>query len=405
MDDALDQITRKIEREIDEFAETAVRRGEYWRASYTPEDAKAVELLKQWLTERGFSIYMDSVGNLFGRIEGEESGVILTGGHRDTVRHDGKYGSGLGYICAMEAVTELWKECGKPRKTVEVVALAEEEGSRFTSGHTGSRALAGVLTEHLLQEKDMNDITLEEAMTEAGYYHGELPAARTDIEHYVELSPEQGPVLPRSQKSVGLVQSIAGILVGDLRVQGEQNHSGTTPMSMRADPVAAAAKIMTDMTKWAKNRNDRVVCTFGNVVVHPGKWNTIAHDVEVTVDIRSTSDALLREAKSILKEYCSESRGKIEVEFDINSMEDPADMDIDGVIAMRDIAAEHNLDYMRLPSGAVHDSAILSKICPCNMIFVPSENGIAHSPLEYTSREDFAQGYVLLKEFLRKMAW
>ena len=405
MDNELYQITEKIEQEIDELAATSIRGGEYWRASYTPEDEKAIKLMTKWMEERDLSVYMDSVGNLFGRAEGEENGVIMVGGHRDTVRHDGKYGSGLGYICALEAVTELREKYGKPKKTIEISALVEEEGSRFTSGHTGSRALAGTLTEEHLSEKDSSGITLEEAMTEAGYYHGELPPARTDIEHYVELSPEQGPVLPRSQKKVGLVQTIVGITVGKITIRGEQNHAGSTPMSMRHDPVVVAGKIITEMTKWARNRNDRVACTFGSINVLPGKWNTIAGLVEMTIDIRSTSADLLSEARSMLKEYCRDAKGKMSVEFDIDVTDLPAEMDLDGILTMRDIAAGEGLDYMRLVSGAVHDASCMAEICPCNMIFVPSENGIAHSPLEYTSREDFAQGYVLLREFIHRLAW
>ena len=405
MDNELYEITNRIEQEIDEFALTSIRHGEYWRASYTPEDAKGISLLTKWMEERDFSVYTDTVGNLFGRAEGEESGVIMVGGHRDTVRHDGKYGSGLGLICALEAVTELRKKYGKPRKTIEVSALVEEEGSRFTSGHTGSRALAGTLTEAHLKEKDGSGITLEQAMTDAGYYDGILPPARTDIEHYIELSPEQGPVLPRSQKKVGLVQTIVGITVGRIIVRGEQNHAGSTPMSMRHDPVVTAAKIITEMSKWARNRNDRVACTFGSINVLPGKWNTIAGKVEMTIDIRSTSAELLSEARSMLKEYCRDAKGKMGVEFELDATDHPAEMDIDGIITMRDIAAEEGLDYMRLVSGAVHDASCMAEICPCNMIFVPSENGIAHSPLEFTSREDFAQGYVLLREFIHKLAW
>lgn len=405
MEKELDQITLKIEEEIDALAQTSIRHGEYWRAGFTPEDKASVELLTGWLRERGFQTYTDCAGNLFGRIEGKEPGVILTGGHRDTVKHDGKYGSGLGCITALEAVTELVQELGQPKKTVEVVFTSEEEGSRFFTGFSGSRAIAGVLTEAHLKEKDADGITLEQAMTDAGYFKGELPSARKDIEHFVSLSPEQGQVMLRSMAKVGLVQSVVGMLLGRITIHGEQNHAGTTPMSLRHDPVVMASKIVVDMTKWARNRNDRVACTFGNVRVWPGKYNTIAGEVELTFDFRSPREALLREAQSLLKEFCVDSKGKVTVEYEIVTNDEPADMDIDGVLAMRDIAAERKMSYMRLDSGAGQDAQILAHICPCNMIFVPSEKGIAHSPLEHTAREDFADGYVVLREYLRKLAW
>jgi allantoate deiminase len=97
--------------------------------------------------------------------------------------------------------------------------------------------------------------------------------------------------------------------------------------------------------------------------------------------------------------------GDINVEVTVTGTDDPADMDLDGVLVMRDIAAAHDMKYMRIDSGAGHDAQVFADVTKSNMIFVPSEKGIAHSPLEYTSREDLEQGYVLLKEYLKKLAW
>ena len=394
-----------LEAAIDEFAETSIRGGEYWRASYTDEDRAAVEMLTGWYTERGFKVYTDEVGNLYGRLEGKESGVILTGSHRDTVKHDGKYGGALGLLSAVAAVTGLHQELGQPVKTVEIVATVEEEGSRFISSYTGSRAIAGKLKPEHLEEEDAQGITLKQAMEDAGYYKGSLPEPRKDIERFVELSAEQGSVMEKSLKKVGLVQSIVGLEVGSITIHGEQNHAGTTPMSMRKDPVPYAAEIIASLTKWANSRNDRVVVTFGNIQVQPGKPNIIADSVTITFDIRSTNESLLSEARSILQEFRNSAGPGFSVDYKIAAYDAPADMDLDGILAMRDIAAEHNMKYMRIDSGAGHDAQIVADCLPTNMIFVPSEKGIAHSPLEYTSREDLEEGYILLREYLRTLAW
>ena len=394
-----------ITEAIDSYAETSIRRGEYWRAPYTPEDKAAADLLQKWMEERGMTTYFDSVGNLFGRIEGKEPGVIMTGSHRDTVRHGGKYSGALGMLCSIEAVGALCEELGQPQKTVEVVATVEEEGFRFFSSFIGSRAIIGKLTEDDLKETDDNGMTLEEAITEAGYYHGELPKARTDIEHFLELDTEQGAVMERSGKNVGLVQSIVGLKIGKITIRGERGHAGTYPMSMRADAVPLAAKVIVDLTRWAKNRNDRVACTFGNVEVSPGKTNIIADEVVITFDIRSTNESLINEAESMLKEFQRGLGRGLSLEYEVAAYDKPADMDMDGVFAMRDIAAEEGMKYMRINSGAAHDSQIIAQIAPSNMIFVPSHDGIALTPMEYTSPESTVEGYTLLKKYLQKLAW
>ncbi len=393
-----------IEKAVDEFAETSVVNGEYWRASYTDEDRASCELLSKWFEKCEMKVYSDEVGNLFGRLEGKETSVILVGSHRDTVRNDGKYGGGLGLATAISAVSSLKKELGNPQKTIEIVATVEEEGSRFMSSYVGSRAIAGTLTEEQLDEKDTQGITLREAMTKAGYYKGELPKGRQDIEHYIELSAEQGAIMEKSMKKVGLVKSIVGLEVGSIVVTGEQNNAGTTPMSMRKDPMALAAEIITTLTKWARNRNDRVVVTFGNMEVSPGRTNIIPDYVKIYFDIRSTNESLLNEARAMIKEFKNNKWG-LSVEYKIAAYDKPADMDLEGLLTMRDIAAENKFKYMRIDSGAGHDAQIIASKCSANMIFVPSHSGIANSPLEYVSKEDIEEGYLLFKEYLKKLAW
>jgi allantoate deiminase len=359
------------------------------------------------MEEAGMDVYMDDICNLFGRIDGESESVIMTGSNRDTVKHAGKYGGALGILCSLAAVKALHEELGKPRKSVEVVATVEEEGSRFNRGYNlGSRGIAGQLEEEDFLDTDMNGISLREAISEmadSSDVEG-LPEARSDIEHFVELSAEMGGVMEKSLKQVGLVQSISGNMIGEIEITGEQNHAGTTPMSMRKDPVPAAARLINEITSWARDRNDRVVCTFGNIEVYPGKKNIIAEKVKMTFDIRSTNASLLSEARSIMKDH-ENDRGAISVKVKVNGSDKPADMDLDGILIMRDIAAEHGMKFMRIDCGAGHDAQVMADITKSNMIFVPSEKGIAHSPLEYTSREDLEQGYILLKEYLRKLAW
>jgi N-carbamoyl-L-amino-acid hydrolase len=64
-------------------------------------------------------------------------------------------------------------------------------------------------------------------------------------------------------------------------------------------------------------------------------------------------------------------------------------------------ATELGLQTMRLPSGAGHDAQLMAKIDPIGMIFVPSVDGISHSPKEFTRWQDCANGAnVLLQTIL-----
>jgi N-carbamoyl-L-amino-acid hydrolase len=51
---------------------------------------------------------------------------------------------------------------------------------------------------------------------------------------------------------------------------------------------------------------------------------------------------------------------------------------------------------MDLPSEAGQDSQQIAKIAPIAMIFVPSRDGISHSPREFTSWPDVANGAEVL---------
>ena len=56
-----------------------------------------------------------------------------------------------------------------------------------------------------------------------------------------------------------------------------------------------------------------------------------------------------------------------------------------------------------MPSGAGHDAQEMSAICPIGMIFVPSKNGISHSPKEYSSPKDISNGANVLLHTILKL--
>ena len=215
--------------------------------------------------------------------------------YKRQVKNGGKYDGALGIICAIAAAGSLYAELGKPKKSVEVVAFGEEEGSRFLSGYLGSRYLVGQLSDDILQERDANGITLTEAIRHAGFSgkRAQKSPQMQEVERFIELHIEQGGVLEQSREQVGLVTSIVGLLIGKITIEGHQNHAGTTPMHLRKDPVTRAAQLITEMNQWAMTYGEAVTCTFGEIQVFPNKSNVIAGSVSLSFDIRSTSPAIL----------------------------------------------------------------------------------------------------------------
>ena len=394
-----------IENALDSLHETGKMGSLHWRATYTEEDQKARKLLEQWMREKDLEVFYDDVGNLFGKIEGEQDKIVLTGSHRDTVKNGGKYDGALGIICAIAAASSLYAELGKPKKSVEVVAC-EEEGSRFLSGYLGSRYLVGQLSENAMQERDANGITVSEALQHAGFSGKGMQKSpqMQDIERFIELHIEQGGVLEQSGEQVGLVTSIVGLLIGKITIEGHQNHAGTTPMHLRKDPVTRAAQFITEMNQWAMTYGEAVTCTFGEIQVFPNKSNVIAGSVSLSFDIRSTSPAILQEAQTRIKNLQQQKDGfRYTLEF--AAPDAPAQMDGDGLRLLEEAAKSLHLSYRKMHSGAGHDSQILAQKTKTNMIFIPSVGGISHSPEEYSKPEDISHGYLLLKAFLREIAW
>lgn len=395
-----------IENALNSLHETGRMGDLHWRATYTEEDKKGLKLLEQWMQEKNLEIFYDDIGNLYGKIEGEQDKIVLTGSHRDTVKNGGRYDGALGVICAIAAAGSLYAELGKPKKSVEVVAFCEEEGSRFLSGYLGSCYLTGQLSDEIMQQRDVEGITVTEAIKRAGFDENKTKKApqMSDVERFVELHIEQGGVLEQGGEQVGLVTSIVGLLIGKIIIGGHQNHAGTTPMNLRKDPVTRAAQFIVDMNKWAMTYGEDITCTFGEIQVSPNKSNVIPESVSLSFDIRSTSSDILQEAEERIKALEQLQDGfKYTLEF--MPLDAPAQMDEAGLKMLEAAAKELDLSYRKMHSGAGHDSQIIAQKTKTNMIFVPSIGGISHSPLEYSKIEDIGRGYLLLKAFLREIAW
>ncbi|MFD6210515.1 allantoate deiminase [Peribacillus sp. NPDC060253] len=381
------------------------------RLLYSKEWLRAQQAMKAEMEKENLDTYFDSVGNLFGRLEGTGSsgGTILTGSHIDTVRNGGKYDGAYGVIASFLAVKRLYKAYGPPRKTIEVVSFCEEEGSRFPLTFWGSRNIQGIYDlDHVRDLKDTEGISFLEAMKKSGFEpEAYIRPVRDDIDRFVEIHIEQGAVLEKNQNTIGVVSHIVGQRRFTVKIVGESDHAGTTPMSYRKDAVSAASEFISFLTKKAKRMNPDLVATVGRMDVKPNVPNVIAGEVEFSLDIRHHEEVILDKfCQEIFSTFDSLAK-EAEMQMEILQWMDvkPVALDMEMNRLVQKIAEDKNTPYQDMVSGAGHDAQVFGAFCPTCLLFVPSQGGISHSPKEFTSVPDLERGIDVLSEVLYKLAY
>src|SRR5216684_158864 len=264
------------------------------RHVYGPAWTAARQQLADWMGGAGLAVREDAVGNLFGRIEGDSPRTILTGSHIDTVQLGGRYDGALGILSALAALSFLKDKSGKPRKSLEMVALCEEEDSRFHCNFWGTRGMLG-----LIESSEMNELADEEgvpigqAMREIGFPpENYTKAIRDDLDAFVELHIEQGRILFDEGLPLGIVDAITGLYRFRVTVEGRTDHAGTTPMDLRRDALQAAAQMAQEMTQLVEKAGRPAVITNGWWDVLPGAWNIVPGLVHFSVDLRHPDEAV-----------------------------------------------------------------------------------------------------------------
>ncbi|MBW5448526.1 allantoate deiminase [Cohnella sp. CFH 77786] len=401
-----------VTRLLEDLGSIGVERGGgITRLLYSESWRQAQAFLADVMAEAGLEVRFDRVGNLFGRLEGTspDAPVILTGSHVDTVRSGGKYDGAYGIAASLSAVLSLKERYGKPKRSLEVVSFCEEEGSRFPLAYWGSGSVSGILSPELADTaEDPDGVLLGDAMKEAGFGREDQPdPRRRDIGAFLEVHVEQGVILERTGERVGIVETIAGQRRYILTVEGEANHAGTTPMSMRQDALAAAAEMIQMLEKAAVRAGEPLVATVGRMKIAPNIPNVIPGTVEFTLDIRHLSETLLTGFCEAVLGKCRSiavRRGlALRVQTALQSRPVPMDPLLTG--RLERICRERGLAYRRMMSGAGHDAQSFSSLCPTAMLFVPSRAGISHSPEEYTAPEHLETGLDILTEMLHELAY
>lgn len=382
------------------------------RLLYSDEWSNAVHELKHTLEKEGFEASFDSVGNLKGRIEGSKypEETIMSGSHIDTVVEGGHLDGQFGVLAALVAMQSLKAEHGQPLRSLEVLALAEEEGSRFPYAFWGSKNFF-----NLAKSEDVNDIAdgeginFKAAINNAGFDYRNEDNDYSYIKSFIEVHIEQGKVLETEQKAIGVVNGIVGQKRYTINLKGEANHAGTTPMGLRRDAVVAFSKIATELTDKARTIGDPLVITFGRVDPVPNTVNVVPGEVSFSIDCRHINQEALNDFAKTIDDCIRTVSEQEGVEYDINLWMDEAPTMMDeSLVKVVEQAAEQVVgsnDSKMMPSGAGHDSQIFAKYIPTAMLFVPSINGVSHNVTEETNIEDLVKGIEVLKQVLYQLAY
>ena len=401
----------KPQRLIDSLA-TLGRIGEtpqgMMRLAFSPADLAGRKYVTDLMESAGMTIRIDSAGNLIGLKTGDNPALpsIAIGSHTDTVPNGGKYDGSLGVLAAIECINTMKDLSITTRHNLEIIDFTNEEGTGYGRWLYGSRAMTGLLEDGDLSAIDENGIPIGSRLQDVGgdvkRIH-ESERQPNDFAAYLELHIEQGPVLHSSGIPIGKVTGITGRIALEITIRGFANHAGTTPMSGRRDALLSAAKIIQAVNTIATDEEICRVGTVGIARISPGADNVIPGRATLSVEFRDENIKPMLDAEIRITQLCQQEARMSKVEITISriGITKPSPMDSNIQKIIDEAAHNQQLETRSLPSGAGHDAQSMATLTPSGMIFVPSKDGISHSPNEYSSPESCAIGAnVLLSTLL-----
>ena len=368
------------------------------RLALTDEDQAARDLLRSWLEAAGLAVRVDDVGNMTGRRPGGEDGpAVILASHLDSVREGGRFDGALGVLAALEVVRTLNDRGIATRRPIEVVNWTNEEGVRFEPAMLCSGAVSGRFDRpYVYGRVDRDGRRLEDELRRIGYLGAAADRPRPGVA-YLELHIEQGPVLEAEGCPVGIVPGIVGITWLDVRLSGRADHAGPSPMGLRRDALAAAARLVSGVEAMARETDD-AVATVGRLVVEPNSINTIPGRVTMSVDLRHPSAATLDALAARFENLAAEVQGMSGVEIAVDRFwtSEPTPFDAGVLAVVQDACDDLGVPAGRLWSRAGHDAKYAQDLCPAAMIFVRSRDGLSHNEGEYSAPEDIEAGAQVL---------
>ncbi len=369
------------------------------RLALSDEDLRARDMFAGWCRDAGLSVRVDELGNIFARRAGSnpDAEPVLSGSHLDSQPLGGRFDGAYGVMAALEMVRAMNDADITTRRPVDIVAWTNEEGSRFPAGCMGSSVFAG--RRDMSAMLDMEDDACKSVKAELARigYNGAEPCG-FPLSALFEVHIEQGPVLERSDTTIGIVKGAQGLRCYQVYVTGTEGHAGTLPMDQRRDAGQGAARMIVAIDELAQSFRPQPVMTVGVVSIGPGSRNTIPGSAMFTIDCRCPEEAGLEKLERAIHKICDTIAAdrNLDVKVDCVTTIPPVVFDPDCIDAVRAAAKQTGAVYCDILSGAGHDACHISTVAPVGMIFIPCKDGISHNEVEYASPEDVAAGCQVL---------
>lgn len=376
------------------------------RTFLSPAMRRCMSTVQAWMEAAGMSVSVDAVGNLRGLYPAltPHPPRLIIGSHLDTVPDAGAFDGVLGVMIGLMLVEFL--SAKKLSFAIELVCFSEEEGVRFRTPFIGSRALVGRIDEEILARKDENDLSVREAIANFGLPLDRLEDARIDRSAiaFLEFHIEQGPILESIDRSLGVVDAIAGQTRGEIIFIGSANHAGTTPMHLRHDAVVAASHWICQVEDIGRSV-ENLVATVGKIEVLPGAGNVIAREVRASLDVRHADDAVRINTVKTLVSLAHSIAEQRELQCDWRvQMDQPAiQMDPQLTQLAYDAIRSAGTEPLRMISGAGHDAMVMAERLPTTMIFLRSPGGLSHHPHESVRLNDVENAFAAGLHFLKRL--
>ncbi len=380
----------------------ATPKGGVKRLTLTEVDKAGRERFATWCQALGLTVRVDAIGNMFARREGRDPNrlPVLFGSHLDSQPSGGKFDGALGVIAGLEVMRTLHDLNITTEAPLELVNWTDEEGSRFGHSLMGSGVWAGVYPQAKAYGlTDVDGVSVESALSAIGY-KGPHPAKPFPADAYFELHIEQGPILEKEGRTIGVVTGAQAQVWWDARILGQDSHAGTTPPYARRDALVAAARVIDLVDRRMRERGDDGRGTVGFLKVAPNSRNVIPGEVAFSVEFRHPDTAQIEhlaasfpgEARALV----AETGCRLDLTELFRFAAQPFDPDC--VALVQQAADRLGHSSRRIVSGAGHDAVYVARCVPAAMIFTPCKDGLSHNEAESIEPSEAEAGCQVLFE-------
>ncbi|MFO1170809.1 MAG: M20 family metallo-hydrolase [Hyphomicrobiaceae bacterium] len=369
------------------------------RLTLSDDDKKVRDWFKAACEGLGCKVSVDAVGNMFAVRAGKNNSLlpIAMGSHLDTQPTGGKFDGVLGVLGALEAMRTLVQSGYETNAPIMIANWTNEEGSRYAPAMLCSGVYAGVFTpEYAYSREDRDGKTLGDELARIGY-RGTEPAGSHKFQAMFELHIEQGPILEAESKMIGVVTGVQGMRWYEVTLNGQESHTGATPMKLRKNALLGAARMIQAIHEVGMSHLPGVA-SVGLIENRPNSRNVVPGEVFFTVDLRHPDDAVLDKMEAAMRKALPEIAAAERLELDEKRIWNSPAVKFDPklIACVRHGAEKAGYAMREMASGAGHDAAYIARVAPTTMIFVPCLGGISHNEAESTTLEECGAGAQVL---------